>query len=135
MSAMTYGATLSAVLLLAGTPLVSPSPQASGAAETESEVVREGRRLYDAYGCYSCHGHEGHGSPRTGPKLGPDPWPLEEFIRMCREPLANMPAYAPGSVSDEELAKMWEFLASRPQPPESIPLLEDPGPDPRGTQD
>ncbi|MGH9375448.1 MAG: c-type cytochrome, partial [Terriglobia bacterium] len=84
-----------------------------------------GRRLFKKDGCYECHGFEAQGSPTTGPRLGPDPIPLEVLIQYVRKPTGQMPPYTDKVISDKELADIYAFLKSLPQPPaaKTIPLL------------
>jgi ubiquinol-cytochrome c reductase cytochrome c subunit len=72
--------------------------------------------LFVQKGCYACHGRDGQGSPTTGPRLGPNPTPLEAFTRYVRAPRAQMPPYTGKVVSDAELADMYAFLQARPRP-------------------
>ena len=84
-----------------------------------------GRRLFAADGCYQCHGYEAQGSSATGPRLGPRPIAFDLFTKYIRKPTGEMPLYTAKVVSDRDLADIYAFLQSRPQPPpvESIPLL------------
>jgi mono/diheme cytochrome c family protein len=84
-----------------------------------------GRRLYDKYGCYECHGYEGQGGGSAGPRIGPDPIPLSALITYVREPSREMPPYSDKVVSDKDLTDIYEFLKSLPHPPaaSSNPLL------------
>ena len=90
--------------------------------------VEQGRTLYNATGCYSCHGYEGQGFLITGPRLAPNPLPLVVFTEMVRRPTNVMPAYSPHVLTDAELAKIHAFLQSIPAPPEPH-LLGDPSGD------
>jgi ubiquinol-cytochrome c reductase cytochrome c subunit len=92
--------------------------------------AKNGKRVYISYGCYECHGREGQGSVLSGPRIGPDPIQLSPFVRYIREPKGQMPPYTEKVVSDAELADVYAFLQSLPQPPDpkSIPLLNsEPG--------
>lgn len=87
---------------------------------------RQGKRVYVKYGCYECHGREAQGSPATGPRLGPDPFPYEAFSHYVRSPAGAMPPYTKKVVSDQDLADICAFLESLPHPPaaNTIPLLK-----------
>jgi mono/diheme cytochrome c family protein len=88
--------------------------------------AKNGQRLFTNYGCYECHGNQGQGSTQTGgSRLGPPQIPLSAFVSYVREPTSQMPPYTIKTVSNEELADMYAFLQSLPQPPPSKnnPLL------------
>lgn len=78
---------------------------------------------YESVGCYQCHGYDALGPPR----LAPDPLPFDAFSGYVRAPAGQMPPYTPAVLSDRQMADIYAFLESIPQPPEpdSIPLLSD----------
>ena len=84
----------------------------------------EGKKLFVADGCYQCHGYEGQGSSATGPRLGPRPIAFTTFTRYVRAPSGQMPPYTAKVVSDGDLANIYAFLQSRPEPAKDIPLLK-----------
>jgi len=94
----------------------SPSGAAGRSTAAPRADAAAGQRLFVQKGCYACHGREGQGSPTTGPRLGPNPTPLEVFTRYVRTPRAQMPPYTGKVVTDAELADMYAFLQARPQP-------------------
>lgn len=89
--------------------------------------AQNGKRLYDKYGCYECHGGQGQGSPLSGPHIGPDAGSFSGFVSYIRRPTGQMPPYTTRITSDAELADMYAFLQSLPMPPdiEKIPLLKN----------
>ncbi len=90
------------------------------------ESAKKGERLFNAYGCYECHGYQGQGSTQTGgTRLGPPRIPLSAFVSYVRAPTGQMPPYTVKAVSSEDLAEMYAFLQAIPQPApaKSIPLL------------
>jgi mono/diheme cytochrome c family protein len=91
--------------------------QASKASDSQSGNAENGKRLFVKYGCYECHGREGQGSSMTGPRLAPNPIPLEAIITYVRKPTREMPPYTEKVVSDQDLADIYAFLKSRPRPP------------------
>ena len=115
---------LAASTLTAPIVAQAPTPATQSAAAGNAE---EGRKLYNSYGCYACHGYEAQGSSATGPRLGPRPLPLPAFSRYVRRPTAQMPPYTTKVVSDADLAQIYAFLQSRPTPPpvQSIALLRE----------
>ena len=75
-----------------------------------------GKRTYMKVGCYQCHGREAQGAS-TGPRLGPDPLPLPQFVRYVRTPRNDMPPYTVKVLSDADLADVYAYVSSRPRPP------------------
>ena len=86
-----------------------------------------GKKLFANDGCYQCHGREGQGGEGTGPHLGPHPIPFAQFERYVRAPTGQMPPYTAKVVSAQDLADIYAFLSSRPQPPaaKSLPQLRN----------
>lgn len=83
-----------------------------------------GRKLYNAIGCWSCHGYAAQGA-RTGPRLAPNPIPFAAFANYIRAPGGDMPPYTAKVVSDAELRDIYAFLMTIPPPREvsDIPPL------------
>ena len=96
-----------------------PAPQVSA-----DPTVNAGAALYKKNGCYECHVNDGQGGPQ-GPRLGPNPIPLPRFVAYVRNPGGDMPPFTAKVISDDDLAKIYAFLQSRPTPPpvKDIPLL------------
>jgi ubiquinol-cytochrome c reductase cytochrome c subunit len=84
----------------------------------------DGKRLFASVGCYQCHGYEAQGSNATGPRLGPRPIAFAAFSRYIRQPTGQMPPYTAKVVSDGDLADIYAFVRSRPEPAKEIPLLK-----------
>jgi mono/diheme cytochrome c family protein len=104
--------------VLAQTPSTSSK---AGAAPTGN--AQNGKRIFDSYGCYQCHGHDAHGG--AGARLAPNPIAFERFSRYVRKPTGEMPPYTSKVVSDQELADIYAFLGTIPAPPpvKDIPIL------------
>ena len=83
-----------------------------------------GQKLFNAKGCYSCHGTVGQGG-REGPRLTPA-LPLPAFVAQLRSPRAIMPPFQAAIVSDKDAADLHAFLESQPKPPDpkTIELLK-----------
>ena len=98
----------------------------SKAGETQSGNAENGKKIFAKYGCYECHGREAQGGGLNGPRLAPDPLPLSAIRTYIRHPFGEMPPYTDKVVSDKDLADMYAFLQSIPQPPstKSIPILK-----------
>src|SRR5437016_12758132 len=109
----------------AGTTVAAQAPP-SGDAEN-------GKKLYFNRACFQCHnvvaqgngGGAGFGPDRPGPRLAPRPLPFPAFIKYVRQPADNMPPFTAKSLSDKEVADIYAFLLTIPQPPpaSSIPIL------------
>ena len=84
----------------------------SGARQPAGDVEK-GKTLYVKNGCADCHGLEGQGAPTSGPRIGPNPLPLEAFIKYVRAPKNQMPPYTEKVMSDQELTDVRAFLAAR----------------------
>jgi mono/diheme cytochrome c family protein len=89
--------------------------------------AQNGRKLFESYGCYQCHGREAQGGLGTGPRLGPKPLPLVAVQKYLRQPTGQMPPYTTKVVSDKDVADIYAFLQSVKQPPpvKDIPLLNN----------
>jgi ubiquinol-cytochrome c reductase cytochrome c subunit len=101
-----------------GAPARSQESAPAGDAEN-------GKKLFNAIGCWQCHGYSGQGG--SGPKIAPDPIPYPAFNRYVRKPSGSMPPYSPKVLSDAALADIYSFLVTIPKPPDpdSIPLLNN----------
>jgi len=103
----------------------APTPQQPAATQVSNDPkVNEGAALYKKNGCYECHVNDGQGGPQ-GPRLGPNPIPMPRFVAYVRNPSGDMPPFTAKVISDDDLAKIYAFLQSRPTPPpvKDIPLL------------
>jgi ubiquinol-cytochrome c reductase cytochrome c subunit len=95
----------------------------SAALAAEEGNAQNGKQLFEAKGCYSCHGYVGQGS-REGPRLVPV-IALPAFEAQLRTPRQIMPPYVESVVSDREVADIHAYLANLPKPPDpkTIELL------------
>jgi ubiquinol-cytochrome c reductase cytochrome c subunit len=86
--------------------------------------AEKGKDTYMKFGCWGCHGMVGQGGI-TGPKLAPDPTPLEAFTAFVRQTNRAMPPYMEAVLSNEDLADIHAYLSSIPKGPagKDIPLL------------
>ena len=116
------------ILAMLASALLAQNPGAAtkgGAATAAAPTgnAQNGKKIFDSYGCYQCHGREAQGG--VGPKLGPRPLSWTAFSRYVRQPTDQMPPYTVKVVSDQELADIYAFLAGIPQPPaaKGIPIL------------
>ena len=77
--------------------------------------AQNGRKLFENYGCYQCHGREAQGGLGTGPRLGPKPIAFAALQRYVRQPTGQMPPYTAKVVPDKDLADIYAFLARHEQ--------------------
>ena len=127
--AVRFQGTALVLTMAAGLVLTHPRAGAQApAARTDVPAgnAQNGKKLYTSYGCYECHGLEGQGGG-AGPRIAPAQIPLAAVRAYVRAPKGQMPPYTSKVVSDSELADIYAFLRSRPQPPpaKSIPLLNN----------
>jgi mono/diheme cytochrome c family protein len=94
------------------------------AAEASGDPV-EGKRLFLADGCYQCHGTTGAGGGMAGPRLAPNPLPLEGVRAKLRTASGRMPVYTAAVLSDAQIADIVAYLQSIPRgkSAQDIPLL------------
>jgi mono/diheme cytochrome c family protein len=115
------------VLLLFARPSAAAQSRADGNRSEHSDATdaARGKKLFVSYGCYECHGRAAQGG--VGPRLGPDPLPLSFIEKYVRHPTASMPPYTEKTVSDQDLASIYAYLKSLPEPPKEkdIPLLNE----------
>jgi ubiquinol-cytochrome c reductase cytochrome c subunit len=93
----------------------APAPS-SAAAAAPARNLENGKKLFEKYGCSDCHGLLGQGAPTSGPRIAPNPLPLEAFIRYVRAPRLQMPPYTTKVMPDQELADVRAYLATVPKP-------------------
>ena len=96
---------------------LSHAAQAAGSAE-------KGKAAFVQHGCWQCHGFVGQGGV-AGPRLAPDPMPLEALSVFVRNTRGAMPPYHRAILSDADLADIHAYLQSLPKARDykSIPLL------------
>lgn len=94
-----------------------------GATARAADPVK-GKEYFLKYQCSSCHGTVGQGA-NTGPKLAPDPIPLDAMKAFVRNTTGQMPAYTEKILSDAEFADIHAYLSTMPktQDYKTIPLL------------
>jgi ubiquinol-cytochrome c reductase cytochrome c subunit len=108
------------VLLLIAIPmaLLAQAPKGGDA--------QNGKKLFQNYGCYECHGYVGQGGG-AGARIAPKPIPFAAFSKYVRHPTDQMPPFTAKVVSDKELADIYAYLESIPAPPpaKDIPQLKN----------
>jgi mono/diheme cytochrome c family protein len=87
---------------------------ALGAAVSHAQERDDGRTSFVSYGCYQCHGYEGQGGAAA--RIAPTAYSFEAFAAFVRRPANEMPAYARAVLSDAELAAIYRYVRSIPEP-------------------
>ena len=106
------GLSLAALFASACVVLLASSAMAADAGRGEETYLR--------VGCWQCHGYAAQGAS-TGPKLAPDPLPMEAIRDYIRVPGDRMPPYREAVLSDDEIADIHAYLVTIPP----APNLED----------
>ena len=77
-----------------------------------------GKRLYLADGCFTCHGRSGQGGAYNGPApiLAKTALPFDGFKAQIRNPVNDMPAFPAALLSDKDIADIYAFVRSLPGP-------------------
>src|SRR5437899_8627811 len=89
---------------------------AAWAQDAPSGDLDNGRCVYLATGCYTCHGRAGQGGAYNGPapSLAKTAMPFEGFKFQLRTPASDMPAYVEAVMPDKEVVDIYAFLQSLP---------------------
>ena len=108
--------------LVAGAQTPANTAKGGGAAAPAGNA-RNGKKIFESYGCYQCHGLDAQGG--VGPRLGPRPLSWTAFSKYVRQPTDQMPPYTVKVVTDQELADIYAFVSGIPPPPaaKGIPIL------------
>jgi mono/diheme cytochrome c family protein len=89
----------------------------------------EGKRLYLAVGCFTCHGRSGQGGAMNGPvpALAKTAMPFDGFKGQLRQPANEMPAYSEKVMTDKQVADIYAFVESLPgpRPTKDVKILND----------
>ena len=94
-------------------------------AQTKAGDTANGKLLFEKDGCYQCHGHVGQGGT-AGARLAQTRLPLAAFTAYVRNPASGgMPPFRAKVMSDQELADVYAYIKSipEPKPAKDIPLL------------
>jgi len=102
---------------------------AARAQEAPPGDAANGKRIYLATGCFTCHGRAGQGGAYNGPApaLARTAVPLEGFKMQVRNPSNDMPAYSEPVMSDKDIADIYAFMQSLPgkRDAKGIAILND----------
>lgn len=107
-------------------PITAQDEPASGGEPIPAAALSDlAHETFVAYGCYQCHGYQGHGGG-AGPRLSAPLLPYEAFEQIVRRPYGVMPAYPAELLSEETMRDIYAYLQTIPEPAplEDIPLLD-----------
>ena len=93
--------------MILGAPI--PMGHSALAVAPASDPAQRGRQLFVANGCASCHGLDGHGGIIGPSILGTK---AEKLRTVTSIGPRGMPPYAPGALSDQDLAAIAAFLSA-----------------------
>jgi mono/diheme cytochrome c family protein len=115
---------LMAACVLAGVCSFGPAAWAQSALAGDPV---NGKRVYLADGCFTCHGRIGEGGNYYGltPILAKTELPFEGFKQQLRDPARVMPPFPEAVLTDKEAADIYAFLQTLPgkRPVKDFPLL------------
>ena len=103
--------------LVALTCAVAAAPFAA-AQDAPQGNATNGKRVYLADGCFTCHGRSGQGGAYNGPApiLAHTALPFDAFKGQLRNPSDDMPAYSDAVLSDQDIADIYAFVQALPGP-------------------
>jgi mono/diheme cytochrome c family protein len=121
---------LSGLMAMMGTTLCASGFAAvAWAQEAPLGDAANGKRIYLATGCFTCHGRAGQGGAYNGPApaLARTAVPFEGFKMQVRNPSNDMPAYSEPVLSDKDIADIYAFMQSLPgkRDAKGIAILND----------
>jgi ubiquinol-cytochrome c reductase cytochrome c subunit len=108
---------------------------AAAASQAQNPIPKgnaeNGKKLFVSIGCYQCHGYAAHGpggdSLLGGPRIAPHPIAFPAFSKYLRQPKGQMPPYTLKITSDQDVADIYAWLLTIPDPPAvgTIPELKN----------
>ena len=88
-----------------------------------------GKRIFLADGCFTCHGRSGQGGAYNGPApiLAHTALPFDGFKGQLRNPADDIPAYSDAVLSDKDIADIYAFVQTLPGAgsPKDIAILNN----------
>ena len=101
----------------------------SAAQDAPQGNAANGKRIFLADGCFTCHGRSGQGGAYNGPvpSLAHTALPFDGFKGQLRSPSDDMPAYSDAVLSDKDIADIYAFVQTLPGPssPNDIAILNN----------
>ena len=116
---------IATVMAQNATPAQVGNGNSNSSATNLTGKVDNGKRLFVRDGCYECHGILGQGGAVTGPRLAPNPIPVEAIMSYIRKPSGRMPPFSAKLVQDQDVADIYAYLKSVPGPSDikNVPLF------------
>jgi mono/diheme cytochrome c family protein len=107
-----------AVTAFAVTALCASGFTIAQAQDAPQGDAANGKRIYLADGCFTCHGRSGQGGAYNGPApiLAHTALPFDGFKGELRDPANDMPAYSDAVLSDKDIADICAFVELLPGP-------------------
>jgi mono/diheme cytochrome c family protein len=101
-----------AALSVCGVAVFGVCGSAAVAQDAPPGDAANGKRVYLATGCFTCHGRVGQGGAYNGPApaLAKTAMPFEGFKMQIRNPANDMPAYSEPVMSDGQIADIYAFV-------------------------
>ena len=116
--------TAAAVATIAAAALVAVQAQ-----DAPRGDAANGKRLYLADGCFTCHGRSGQGGAYNTPApiLAHTAVPFDGFKGQIRNPINDMPAFPTAILSDKDIADIYAFVETLagPRSPKDFPILNN----------
>jgi mono/diheme cytochrome c family protein len=104
-------------------------PAMARAQDAPQGDAANGKRVYLADRCFTCHGRSGQGGAYNGPApiLAHTMLPFDGFKGQVRNPANDMPAYSAAVLSDKDIADIYAFVQTLPGPgsAKDIPILNN----------
>jgi mono/diheme cytochrome c family protein len=126
---MTTAMTRPTLLLAAALASFGGFDLAARAQDAPAGDTANGKRIYLALNCFTCHGRSGQGGAYNtpAPVLAKTALPFEGFKAYVRAPARDMPAYSEAVMSEQNLGDIYAFLQSLPGrgDPKGIAILND----------
>jgi len=106
---------MKSIMLLAAA-FIAASLSAARAQDAPAGDAANGKRVYLADGCFTCHGRAGQGGAYNGPApiLAHTALPFDAFKNQLRNPSDDMPAYSGTVLSDQDIADIYAFVTALP---------------------
>src|SRR6202451_4152058 len=85
---------------------------AAQAQDAPAGDAANGKRIYLADGCFTCHGRSGQGGAYNGPApiLAHTALPFDGFAGQVRNPVNDMPSFSNAVLSDKDMADIYAFV-------------------------
>ncbi|HEY1506581.1 MAG TPA: cytochrome c [Stellaceae bacterium] len=119
-----------AAVVICASAVLAPhagAQQSTGQQAAPQGDAKAGQQVFQADGCWECHGTVAQGGAITGPRLAATALPFDAVLQQLRTPQNAMPPYEAAILSDGDAANIYAWLKTLPAAPaaSSIPLLSN----------